>query len=126
MSDPKPAPGTIGWIDLTVDDAAGLRDFYAAVVGWEATPLSMGGYDDYCVGPAEGGDPVAGVCHRRGGNAHLPPVWMMYIVVEDLDASLKACAAGGGALVGDVRKMGEARYAVIRDPAGAHCALYQA
>jgi len=28
MSDPKPAPGTIGWIDLTVDDAPGLRDFW--------------------------------------------------------------------------------------------------
>ena len=25
--------GKIGWIDITVDDAAGLRDFYAAVVG---------------------------------------------------------------------------------------------
>jgi len=125
MSDPKPAPGTIGWIDLTVDDAPALRDFYAAVAGWESTPVPMGGYDDYCLGPGDGGDPVVGVCHRRGGNAAMPSQWLIYIVVADLDASLRACAAGGGALVGEVRSMGEARYAVIRDPAGALCALYQ-
>jgi predicted enzyme related to lactoylglutathione lyase len=27
--------GKIGWIDITVDDAGGLRDFYAKVVGWK-------------------------------------------------------------------------------------------
>ena len=28
--------GKIGWIDITVDDAEGLRDFYAKVTGWKA------------------------------------------------------------------------------------------
>ena len=38
MSDapPRPPVGTIGWTDLTVPDADGLRDFYSAVVGWGA------------------------------------------------------------------------------------------
>ena len=31
----RPAPGTVVWSDLTVADAGALRDFYAAVVGWE-------------------------------------------------------------------------------------------
>jgi predicted enzyme related to lactoylglutathione lyase len=26
--------GKIGWIDMTVEDAPGVRDFYKAVVGW--------------------------------------------------------------------------------------------
>lgn len=26
--------GKIGWIDMTVDDAEGVRDFYKHVVGW--------------------------------------------------------------------------------------------
>lgn len=26
--------GTIGWIDMTVADAAGVRDFYETVTGW--------------------------------------------------------------------------------------------
>ena len=28
--------GKIGWIDMTLDDAPGVRDFYKAVVGWES------------------------------------------------------------------------------------------
>lgn len=34
--------GTIGWIDLTVKDGEGVRDFYQKVVGWESTPVEMG------------------------------------------------------------------------------------
>ena len=47
MSDaPKPKIGTIGWLDLTVPDAAPIRDFYKAVVGWEHQAFDMGGYED--------------------------------------------------------------------------------
>jgi predicted enzyme related to lactoylglutathione lyase len=28
--------GKIGWLDLTVDDADAVRDFYREVVGWKA------------------------------------------------------------------------------------------
>jgi len=124
MSNAKPAVGTIGWLDLTVDDAPAVRGFYEKVAGWTATPISMGDYDDWCVGPPEG-DPVAGVCHRRGGNADQPQVWLPYIVVENLDASLAAAEKHGGAVVTPTREAGEARYAVVKDPAGAVCALYQ-
>ena len=123
--DGKPAPGTIGWIDLTVDDAEPVRDFYAAVTGWRPEPVVMGGYDDYnMVSPATG-EPVAGVCHARGANASLPAAWMIYIVVEDLDESVAACRANGGEVVAGPRGMGRDRYCVIRDPAGAVAALYQ-
>ncbi len=124
MSNDKPAFGTIGWLDLTVDDAPAVRGFYEKVAGWTATPVSMGDYDDWAVGPADG-DPVAGVCHRRGGNANQPQVWLPYIVVEDLDACLAAAEKHGGAVVTPPREAGEARYAVVEDPAGAMCALYQ-
>lgn len=42
MSDAKHPVGSIGWIDLTVDDAPRVRDFYAAVVGWKPEPVPMG------------------------------------------------------------------------------------
>ena len=35
MSD-KTAAGKIGWIDMTVDDAPAVREFYEAVVGWKS------------------------------------------------------------------------------------------
>lgn len=118
-------PGTIGWLDLTVENAAAVRDFYHEVVGWESSPVSMGDYDDFCMIPPGGGDPVAGVCHARGANADLPPVWLVYLVVSDLDASLAACRERGGSIVAGPKTMGESRYAIIRDPAGAAAALYE-
>jgi predicted enzyme related to lactoylglutathione lyase len=126
MSDPgKPAIGSIGWIDLTVDDAEQVRDFYATVTGWRPEPVVMGGYDDFNMVAPETGTPAAGVCHARGGNAGLPPAWMIYIVVADLDASVDACRRNGGEVVAGPRTMGRDRYCVIRDPAGAVAALYQ-
>lgn len=122
--DAGPTPGSVAWRDLTVDDAEAVRDFYVAVVGWRPEGVSMGEYDDWnMVGP--GGTPVAGVCHARGSNAGLPPVWLLYLVVEDLDASLEAVREGGGEVVRPARAMGDARWAVIRDPAGAAVALWE-
>ncbi len=129
MSDaPTPVPvGTIGWTDLTVADADGIRDFYAAVVGWAPAPLDMGGYADSVMQAPGAAAPQAGICHARGANAGLPPVWVVYVTVADLATSLAACTARGGAVLAAPRSAGGgARFAVIRDPAGAVVALHQA
>lgn len=126
MSDSKPAVGTIGWFDLTVEDAPRIRDFYASVVGWKASPLSMGEYDDYVMGSPEDGTPVSGVCHARGSNADLPPQWILYVNIEDIEQSRKACEKLGGELLTPVRiAKGHGSYCVIKDPAGAVMALFQ-
>jgi predicted enzyme related to lactoylglutathione lyase len=112
-------------VDLTVADAEGTRDFYRAVVGWTSSDVAMGEYSDYCMHPAEGDPPVAGVCHARGVNAALPACWLIYLTVSNLDRSLAEVAARGGKVLAGPRSMGESRYAVIRDPSGAVAALYQ-
>jgi hypothetical protein len=122
---PVPAAGSIAWADLTVPDAVRVRDFYAGVVGWTVTPVDMDGYEDFCLNEPASGRTVAGVCHARGSNANLPPVWLLYVTVADLDASLARVAALGGAPVTPVRDMGGSRMAVVRDPAGAMLALFQ-
>jgi predicted enzyme related to lactoylglutathione lyase len=118
-------PGSIGWFDIAVPDAEALRDFYSAVTGWTAEPLDMGGYSDYVMkNPA--GDGVAGICHARGANAAFPAMWLAYIIVTDLDASVARCLElGGKVLAGPKGEAGQPRYAVIQDPAGACAALYQ-
>jgi predicted enzyme related to lactoylglutathione lyase len=116
----------IGWIDLTVPDAEKIRDFYRAVAGWRSDPVDMGGYSDYTMRPTAGGDPVSGICHKQGVNAQLPPVWMIYIAVADLEASAARCRELGGKVLIDPQSPGHGfRYALIQDPAGAICALYQ-
>jgi predicted enzyme related to lactoylglutathione lyase len=121
--------GTIGWMDLTVEDADHIRDFYSAVVGWEPQPISMGEYSDYCMAPPKNNkadsQPVAGICHRRGPNADLPPVWLVYLTVTDIAASLANVQALGGKVLAQTRSSSGGYYAVIEDPAGAVCALYQ-
>lgn len=127
MSEQSPSHpiGSIGWTDLTVPDGTGVKDFYEAVTGWTASPLDMGGYSDYVMMRPDGATPVAGICHARGPNAGMPPQWIMYVTVADLDASLAECTARGGEVIGAPRRAGpDARYCVIRDPAGAVCALY--
>ena len=116
--------GAIGWVDLTVVDATGLRDFYQAVTGWAPQAVSMGEYDDYCMARPGDGEVVAGICHARGRNASIPPQWVVYIGVRDLDASMAACTARGGSVLGPVRTMGaDTRYCLIQDPAGAVAGL---
>lgn len=121
-----PKLGVIGWCDLTVENADQVRDFYAAVAGWTAEPLDMGGYADYVMKNAAG-DAVAGICHARGPNTGIPPVWMVCITVKDLDACVAKCLELGGKVVSGPRSMGgQAKYAAIQDPSGAYAALYQA
>lgn len=118
--------GVMAWADLTVHDAAKVRDFYSAVVGWEAVPVPMGAYSDFQMNLPGTDQPVAGVCHARGANANLPSQWLVYITVADLDASLEACAKHGGMVIAEPRGMGSfGRFCVIKDPAGAVMALIE-
>jgi predicted enzyme related to lactoylglutathione lyase len=72
---------------------------------------------------APDGTPATGICHARGENADLPPQWLAYIAVDDLDACLAAVREHGGEVVAGPKGEGEGGYAVIRDPEGAVLAL---
>jgi len=128
MSDAKkPAVGSVGWMDLTVKDAVAVRDFYQEVAGWKATPLDMGGYEDFVMTAPGREEPVSGVCHARGSNAGLPPVWLIYITVEDLDRSVERVQQKGGKVRQPIRSLGSmGRMCIIEDPAGAVSALFEA
>lgn len=124
-TNPKPPVGSIGWCDLTVPKADEVRDFYRNVVGWTVADVDMGGYADYSMGQPADGTPTSGVCWARGQNADLPPVWLVYFVVASLDQSLAHVRKSGGHVLREPPAPGGARFAVVRDPAGAVCALYE-
>jgi predicted enzyme related to lactoylglutathione lyase len=126
MSNSKPEVGTIGWTDLTISNAEEIRNFYSRVVGWKPQPLSMGQYDDYVMNTPETETSIAGVCHARGGNAGLPPQWLIYITVANIDESIVTCKSMGGKILAEAKNYSDmGRYCVIQDPAGAVCALFE-
>ncbi len=125
MSEPKPNQGLIAWHDIAVEDAGKLSEFYQGVVGWKPEPVSMGDYDDYNMVAPGSKESVAGVCYRRGPNSDLPAQWLMYVMVEDVQASATKCEELGGEIVAGPRSVGGGKICVIKDPAGAVCALYQ-
>ena len=91
--------GCIAWLDLTVSNASTARDFYQNVVGWSVEEVEMSedeeSYADYNMLGGDG-NPAAGVCHARGTNLGVPPVWMLYLPVGDLAESVRRVSEEGG------------------------------
>ncbi|HSR68816.1 MAG TPA: VOC family protein [Acidobacteriota bacterium] len=119
--------GCISWLDMTVSDASATRDFYRQVVDWSVQDVEMEEaserYADYNM-LGDDGNPAAGVCHARGVNLGLPPVWMIYLPVGDLAESLRRVREEGGEVIKATRgRDGEYAYAAVRDPVGACLAL---
>lgn len=117
--------GKVGWIDMTVGNADEIRDFYADVVGFKPEAVDMGGYSDYSMSMPATGEAVAGICHARGCNEDMPGGWLIYFVVEDIEASANACVQKGGHLRFAPRDLAGGRFCIIEDPNGATAALYQ-
>lgn len=127
MENPKYEQGTINWRDLTTDKADELREFYQSVAGWTSQGLDMKNgkdtYQDYVMKDTNGNS-VAGICHSRGTNTGVPPQWIVYISVEDVDESVGNALKLGGKLLKEYKsKEGTLMYAMIEDPAGAVFAL---
>ena len=115
--------GRVEWIDLSVDDASRIKDFYCAIVGWSSTEVEMGSYNDFNINLPGTQDTIAGICHARGSNANLPSQWLIYVRVESVKASAAQCEKLGGKILDGPRRMGGSDFCVIEDPAGAVMAL---
>ncbi|AFH50401.1 Lactoylglutathione lyase-like protein [Ignavibacterium album JCM 16511] len=123
---PKPEIGSITWCDLTVPDATVIKNFYEKVIGWKADPVSMGDYDDFSMIAPESSKIAAGICNAKGINAKLPPQWLIYITVENVDTSAQTCLELGGRVLIEPKTISNyGRFCVIQDPAGAVCALFK-
>ncbi len=119
------AVGKIVWQDLTVQDAPAIRAFYEKVAGWTHTEVDMGGYSDFAMNTPDSEECVAGICHQKGVNTQIPPQWLVYIEVHDIEQSTKSCVELGGKVLDGPRVLGNQLFCVIQDPAGAVCALIE-
>jgi uncharacterized protein len=110
------------WVDLSSKDAAGSRDFYSKLFGWQVDVQGpeSGGYGLARIG----GKDVAGIGPGQDPNA--PTAWNLYIGTHDADSVARKVEAAGGKVVVppfDVMKSG--RMAVFQDPSGAFISVWQ-
>jgi len=126
MTKNQPNIGRIGWIDLSVRDAPRLVEFYEKVVGWKISTLRSGEVDDFCLNIPSDGTTVAGICQALGDNAKLPPYWLVYVNVANVQESVERVKTLGGKVIDGPRKLGERDFCCIQDPAGAYLALIEA
>jgi predicted enzyme related to lactoylglutathione lyase len=117
-----PLPGTFCWDELHTKDQAAAGKFYGAVFGWTGKV----GADDpmkYWHWVCAGKD-IGGMMDLMSPN--LPPHWLAYVAVTDVDVSCRKARESGANVVMEpmeVPKVG--KFAVIRDPTGATIALFR-
>lgn len=117
--DPADTPvedGDFFWLDLLARDPKQAAVFYQGLAGYEASVRELGTGVTRAV-LATGG-------YARAGIAALPeavkaPGWLPYILVDDVDGTLKKVrAAGGKVLVEPRADLLDGNLAVIADPRG--------
>ena len=113
------AHGAFYWNELMTNDVAKAKAFYTTVIGWtfEAMPMADG---TYWVAQ-HGGKPVGGMVSMQGIVPDgVPPHWMSYLAVDDIDTRIAAAQANGATVLRpcfDVPGVG--RIAILTDPTGA-------
>jgi hypothetical protein len=110
------------WIELHSDETDAAKRFYTEVFGWEPKTQSMPG-GEYTTFSRDGGEDFAGLAGLMGSPA---PHWLIYIAVDNCDATVaKVKELGGTVIAGpdDIPEVG--RFAVVLDSEQAAFAVLQ-
>jgi predicted enzyme related to lactoylglutathione lyase len=111
------------WIDLSSADAAGSREFYSKLFGWNVEVNPDPQYGGYALAKAAGHD-VAGIGPKMDPNA--PTAWNIYIGTTDAEElTKKVQAAGGNVLMAPFDVGDQGKMAVFQDPTGAVISAWQ-
>lgn len=124
MEDPAPGipkTGELCWETLSTTDLERAKAFYGALFGWTAQPGPGGSGFVLGVGPTM----AEGVCDVQLAQG-MPPMWVTYVAVEDLEAARQRSAELGGQVrvpLIEVPHVG--RIAFVTDPTGGAIGLFQ-
>jgi len=111
------------WVDLSSDDAAASREFYAKLFGWKVEVNPDPQYGGYAM--ANVGDrAVAGIGPKMSPQA--PTAWSIYIGTEDAKALAGKVEAAGGTVIAPPFSVGDQGVmATFQDPTGALISAWQ-
>ena len=113
--------GDFIWYELLTDNAELAQGFYASILGWEFADSGQAAMD-YRIITSKDNIGIGGLMQitpeMKAGGAQ--PIWLGYIAVDDVDASVDQIVAAGGAVLMpamDIPDVG--RIAMLCDPQGA-------
>lgn len=108
-------PGSLGWVELATRDTAAAEAFYTRVFGWSVTPG-----ETYTQWGLEGRDFGGMLDMGEQYPADVPPYWMPYFAVADVDLSAeRAAGLGATVMLPPIEMTGGPRLSVVRDAQGA-------
>lgn len=119
-------PGTFCWPELATTDASAAKAFYGKLMGWQALdmPAEQGSYTFLQLK-----EKTVGAMYQLTAEQlehSIPPHWICYVSVEEIDASLDKLKSLGGSVMLGPHDVGDAgRMAFVQDPQGASFALWQ-
>ncbi len=126
QADTDSYPGIFYWNELMATDAAAAAAFYVTVFGYELQEqdmAKMGGTGTYRM-ISSGGKMRGGIMQKP--QADIPSMWLPYVHVEDLDATVAMAVAGGAKQpMGVVEVPGMGSFTTLIDPSGAAFAVMQ-
>ncbi len=114
---PFTTPGAISWSELQTSDHTAAVSFYSAVFGWDVQTreLDLGPYSVV----SSGSSPAGGIMTDPSGG-RVPPHWVFYVTVPDVDAAAeKVKRLGGAVLMEPLEAPGIGKMCVVQDPQGA-------
>ena len=117
--------GDFIWYDLMTSDADAAQDFYGKILGWTFESSGDSGkaaraardYRIFNAGENSIGGFMALIDEMK--SAGVPPCWMGYIKVDDVDSSAKSITNAGGDIHMPPQNIpGVGRFAFVGDPQG--------
>jgi len=120
--------GTPSWVDLATTDVDAAQAFYSALFGWEWETNETDQPDNPYHMAQLDGRAAAGLMQQAQEQVDmgLPPLWSVYLTVEDAEATVgKVEAAGGSVMAPAFDVMDAGRMAVVVDPTGGVVCLWQ-
>ncbi len=110
--------GSFIWYELLTTDAGAASAFYREVIGWDARGAGVPGVD-YRLFSSGGGDVAGHMTMPQGAPEGMRPLWLAYIGVDDVDASVAAITSAGGSVRMPAMDLpGVVRIAMVADPQG--------
>ncbi|HEX4932242.1 MAG TPA: VOC family protein [Gemmatimonadaceae bacterium] len=117
------AIGEISWVELATKDLDGALAFYGSLFGWTlGTDMDMGPNGIYRIFNRNG--QMMGGMYGISEAMPMPPSWLYYIRVADIEAAAGDVSAAGGTIVQPIMDIPGGKIFMATDPQGAMFAAH--